>query len=487
MQCKFCGSENRDGAAFCSACGKRIDGKINCPSCGTANDEKAVYCYACGERLDGKHTCPACGAILPDGAVYCSACGYSTEQPTARAKKPLAFWLELSGGIALLASAAFALIFLFCLGLTSSITSSDLAASGRDEIILYDFFSEYYEEIRLALQNIEQNGEFLAFPLYFNAALGTLIGAGSLLAIPVCIAFAAVRFARFARGAKGNTDYFTPAAAAYAIFLCGACALLALFAGRAEGTEGKVTVALNGATLAGVILGGISFGAGCGLRLAARGRALLTRETIAKGVAAAIGSLFIVIILVFTTQGTIGIKAAERTNANIMSYMAIAGGIFLSRMQPSYTVGTVITQDSSRVPAPFDLLAESLFAVLFQLAVIALAVSLLVLLWKSLMKERKPSDTAGGEPLITVAAFLLACAVGALVASMLFGDAFVEYAAPSATADSTVTLTYTAPIFTLVFSALLLAAVITGVVLSRPIGRKDKPAEYRVPKDDPAP
>ncbi len=511
MICKFCNAENPDGAAFCSACGKRIDGKIVCPKCGSANNENAVYCYICGERIDGKRACPECGEVLPDGARFCPVCGHSSgqiiaesaqtvaktnaplshsqydadpheetlcgseyghlsqvpsiPQTTVKPNKSLSHWLNLSGGIALLASATFALIFIFCLGLTSVVSSSELLGSSRSQTIIYDFFSKIYEQISLSLQDITTGGEYLAFPLYFSAAIGTLIAAGSLVSIPVCVVLAAVRFARSVRGTKGNTDYFAPAAAAYAVFLCSACVLLALYAGHSTGTESSTSVTMNDASLAGVILGGIFFGAGCGLRIVAKGKSLLTRNMIKNGIVAAVGSVFSIIILSFATQGALGVSSTGAA-ANIMSYMSLAGMGYISKIQAA-TTGTFVA-------APSNALAASVFAVIFQLAVIALTVCLLILLWKSLAEERAPSAVPREKNRLIAAAFLLACAVGALAASILFGDFFVKYME----LDSAVKLTYTAPIVTLVFSVLLFTAVIVDAVLLL------RPNEREIPHTD---
>lgn len=479
MVCKFCNAENPDGAAFCSACGKRIDGKIICPKCGTANEEGAAYCYHCGERIDGKRPCPECGAALPEGAHFCPVCGHSSGQIIAESapaadkpKKPLSHWLNLSGGVALLASAAFALIFIFCLGLTSVVSSSE-PLSSRSQLVIYDFFSEGYKQISRALQDITTGGEYLAFSLYFNTAIGTLIAAGSLVSIPVCVALAAVRFARSVRGREGNTDYFAPAAAAYAVFLCSACVLLALYAGHSTGTESSTSVTMNDATLAGVILGGIFFGAGCGLRIAAKGKTLLNRRTATHGIIVIAGSVFSVIVLAFATQGALGVSSTGAA-ANIMSYMSLAGMSYISKIQAA-TTGTFVA-------APSNALAASVFAVIFQLAVIALTVCLLILLWKSLTEEQALSAAPRGKARLIVAGFLLACAVDALAASILFGDLFVKYMGLDSAA---VRMTYTAPIVTLVFSALLFAAAITDAVLPmRPNGRESPPADQEQIESD---
>lgn len=80
--CKFCGTENRDDAPACSACGAP-EFKHKCANCGTVFD-KGNYCPTCGVRAGAvpKH-CPNCGATYFSAA--CPDCGYTP----ARARAPI--------------------------------------------------------------------------------------------------------------------------------------------------------------------------------------------------------------------------------------------------------------------------------------------------------------------------------------------------------------------------------------------------------------
>src|SRR5262249_55493085 len=65
MLCTSCGTENRDGAKFCDACGTALPWA--CPSCGTANRPGANFCNECGASLTGQPSAPrpAQAALLP--------------------------------------------------------------------------------------------------------------------------------------------------------------------------------------------------------------------------------------------------------------------------------------------------------------------------------------------------------------------------------------------------------------------------------------
>jgi len=51
MRCSNCGSDNREGANFCNACGTALGNK--CAACGTLNQPGAKFCDECGAALTG--------------------------------------------------------------------------------------------------------------------------------------------------------------------------------------------------------------------------------------------------------------------------------------------------------------------------------------------------------------------------------------------------------------------------------------------------
>ncbi len=52
FHCPHCGTVNKDGASFCSSCGKPLDIKKVCFNCYELNDPRAVVCSHCGTHLD---------------------------------------------------------------------------------------------------------------------------------------------------------------------------------------------------------------------------------------------------------------------------------------------------------------------------------------------------------------------------------------------------------------------------------------------------
>ena len=110
MFCRQCGSELKEGAAFCSKCGYKVvnqaDEKIEisppvigtvCSKCGAPLKEGAAFCNACGAstapavEMPGQAAvslenstpkvsslCSKCGAPLKEDTAFCNACGAST-------------------------------------------------------------------------------------------------------------------------------------------------------------------------------------------------------------------------------------------------------------------------------------------------------------------------------------------------------------------------------------------------------------------------
>ncbi len=453
MICKFCGAEVSDGATYCMGCGKRIDGKIVCKRCGTENPETAAYCTKCGNRIDGKHTCPSCGAVLEAGARFCPDCGHVLVKQEAE-KSRVSSRLELSGAICVLAAAAFALIFVFCLGLVTNVStaSSSQSAPTQTAMYLYDYFGKIYRNVREAVKALGDNTEYVAYSYYFRFALGTLVSAGVLIAVPVCAAIAGVRFARYLRGKTEKADYFTPSAAAFALLLCGACALLALNYASSSAEGAVYSVTWNGATIAGVVLSGVSLLAGCALLLAAQGRMLAGK--IAKIVLAAVGTALAVVVLAVTACGALSSGASGyTTSGNVLAHMLTLGMQYISAAS-QYGVSFTVTPAGAAVVAAISVCA--------QLTVIALTGVLLVRLWKNLFGEKRRS-------LLAVSIPLFVCALLYLVMNAVFANLYANWMTYYFSANAMTgnfALSYVTPIVTLVFAALLFAVSIVDTVFA---------------------
>src|SRR5262245_41531279 len=88
MRCASCGFDNREGMAFCTECGIRL--QPSCPSCGFENTVQAKFCGKCGTPL------AAAGQSLPvknrkrQGTTTTKRAKRPTATPTAAKSRPAA-------------------------------------------------------------------------------------------------------------------------------------------------------------------------------------------------------------------------------------------------------------------------------------------------------------------------------------------------------------------------------------------------------------
>ena len=52
MQCRSCGTDNREGRKFCSQCASSLSSEILCSACGAANDPGDKFCGECARALE---------------------------------------------------------------------------------------------------------------------------------------------------------------------------------------------------------------------------------------------------------------------------------------------------------------------------------------------------------------------------------------------------------------------------------------------------
>ena len=55
--------------------GGEVGDGVVCPTCGPRPEAKAAFCSSCGRSLNGAGACTGCGAPLAPGARFCGNCG----------------------------------------------------------------------------------------------------------------------------------------------------------------------------------------------------------------------------------------------------------------------------------------------------------------------------------------------------------------------------------------------------------------------------
>lgn len=439
-----------------------------CKSCGTDNPEEARFCYACGKRLDGKKQCPACGKLLNEEARFCMYCGAPVDpaaqsapvQPAAQpapaesaaqsapVKKTSVFTvLAICGGACVMASVLFTAIFMFCVGFNVSNGRASESAG-----MMYDFFYDVYDSIKLIVGAFEKDTEPLSVSLYCAAGICTAFAVLGIVSVLSFGTLAAVFFALEMKDGK-KRPYLKLAAAAYASFLVSACAMLVYSQPINSLTMFDLTVALNEATVAGIALGAVFLAAGCGLLLASKGRELGRFPVIFRSAAALLCAVLITVVFAFAGQG----QLAWKFTADNTTYSVTGTPITLSSL-----MGVLYIQDIS-LDAPVGELAVAACAAAAHLVLLGLVGAQLV----------RNLGIVGGEKTrsgLILSSAAVATATLNLILVVVFSSMFEQYMFGSAEASSS--YGYGTAIVELVLCALLFGATLAAQIVCK---QKDAP------------
>lgn len=256
MNCPFCQTENPDSAVYCKHCGKPMSGMLPCPTCGEEVPADGTFCIHCGARLA---PAPAAAVTMPAAQSQKTDAARS-EQGTPKLWQQI---LTYVGGACAVFAALCALIFTFCLGCSvdGGALTELLDLRGTD---LYYYFGDAYTDLSEAL--IEPMPELYAISLYICTIFGTLLSAAAIITVPVLFIVTLVRYIRSFSG-KAKKSATGMAAKTYFVFLAFALLFLGLHAATmyiASAANASVDInynislSLNGASTAGIVLGAIA-------------------------------------------------------------------------------------------------------------------------------------------------------------------------------------------------------------------------------------
>lgn len=306
---------------------------MQCKCCATENPDDAVFCKACGKRLDGTSVCPECAMTIPADSAFCPYCGVkqnvsvagmrrdvssASETAVAADKKPLNAG-GLLGCISAWAAAALSMVSLIFVFLTGVVMTRSGIERDRTSENIYYYFGDAYRDADKLLQALTGGNGYTGFSetcLKVCAGLGTVISVLTLIAVctfsVTCLVLSARRLA-----GKSDRTGGAFAVAAYLSYVVGAVLLLSL--NNCEATYYSavgylsVKVALNGATVAGIVLGAVCAAAYTGCAIARRGKKLSGQQSVMRLILCAAGAAVSVVIVILCARPALGVNADDMT------------------------------------------------------------------------------------------------------------------------------------------------------------------------------
>ena len=465
MICKFCETENPDGATYCKQCGKRIDGIRLCKACGHANGDDASFCNACGARLVDE---PVSAPVLEEAAAA------DNRGTAAKAKYDWRKIVTLCGGISAIVGVFFALLFTFFVGLTtnvSGVTSSVSAGLGLvdDKANFWYFFKDAYTDIADNLEGLKLYTTSEAYYLlseYLPVAIGTLIAAATLVGVTVLSILAAVRFGRKLAG-KSDKDYMGLCIAAVMVYVLGTLLFLALmnttvnytYTGSSNPASYSASIVPNAATTAGLVLSLLFLALALGCRVAVKGKELLQKNTLVP-ICLTLGGIVLASVLLSLAANVCCEMIYSRTG--MKSGMGLSPWYLLSSAAEKYRVElfeyyTDNNNYFAPLKAPVGVTVTAILTGVLQLAFVVLAAMALLRRMQTLSDGTHKSG-------LGLAISIMVIAVAYLALTLVAVDQYFSYMEIT---ESSYHAAYAAPITALVFAVLYLALSITHTVLRK--------------------
>ena len=271
MECKYCRTENIEGAVFCSQCGTRIDGKKACKSCGKLNAETNVYCNYCGIRLDGKTICRSCGTAYT--GHFCPKCGLKHAESAATAAVPTAAprGTAINGAVRRPAAAqtlrtiqtsllfgaiVLMLLFSFFIGISVSPDGKNWASIG-----VFGFLIDCWDDFTLLFEKLAETFELVIYPeayfaIYFPFICIAIAYAANFIVNIVYATLATVQYAKnIGRNDVSLKKYLIPPVVSTLVALVLPKILMFNASANSGGLESETLfVALNAAATAEIVL-----------------------------------------------------------------------------------------------------------------------------------------------------------------------------------------------------------------------------------------
>ena len=356
MRCANCGKDNPEGAVFCSECGRRLDGMRQCPACGKLIAEGSKFCSFCGMNIAPVQQ----AAQVPVQQVAQNPVQQAAQPVVRQAQPPVqnmgggvqqaampaqqGMWgapyagapygvpviqkmtpervrqiLKLVADGLAAAVALMALLFVFLIGgAVSGYSNAGYTIDDIQELYLplsggewniFSCFGDLYSDMQ-KFAELYGKSSFAMYAYNTNAALLIVLAALTLVGTAGCFAFTAIRYARVLLK-KSEKGVFVPAMATFIVFVAGVTALNAFIvqsfysAVKDYSTPAITQFAsdANGATVAGIVLGGIALASSFVTELVRGGRKSVNIAGLVTGLAAAVRAF---VLLALLTSGVSG-------------------------------------------------------------------------------------------------------------------------------------------------------------------------------------
>ena len=355
MKCVFCGTDNPDGALFCKKCGKRQDGMATCPSCGKDTPADGDFCIYCGADLKAAAASAAglnksasnsagsgevgayTAANIPEGAN--SAHGYGTADESAHEAAAADYAvgegrttavaaavkraLKVAAEAFTVLSALIGFIFVFFIGNDVSAGVSGVTAGLGGGYNIFYFFGDAYKNIEAMLESYGVGYQNFVNYSYITAAVaGTVCSALALAATVILFIATAVRYVRklLKHMQKSATGL---AAATFFSYVFGVALFMMCVGGCTKMEGGNVVVTVNGATVAGLVLGGLFIVASAASAVVYGINKSNAKQVALNGVTGAVAAVFAVIIAGVAANGMFGMTGNTGYGENLHATLGI--------------------------------------------------------------------------------------------------------------------------------------------------------------------
>lgn len=416
MICKNCGCENPDEFTFCQNCGKRLDGKRICPSCGEKIDEEAKFCGFCGANLE---------IVNSETAATQAVAAKESKIPDNTKVKNI---IDLSGLVLVLFAAFVGLLFTFFIGVT---------AAGVTRANIYQYFGKAYEQYKDVV--IDESNIFQVTISIIPDIFGTVVSAAAIIGTLILAILTSVEVYKKYAQKQENTKIVKYATQTYIWFAAAATLFLALHAVSSEVSNVLAQVKFNGATLAGLILGGIAIGGYYCCKIVNNLREYKNSKCLISSVIAMVVAVLAIVVTAYVASPVIKVAISQTP-------------------QYEYTMGYFIislplSRYCSETAEYIKIIASCVSGYLSQIIIVIMAIIVLVKAANAVCGEGK------GNKLPIFAAICFVFAIANLVCAVMLGNMYKEV-------DSGYVLGYGMPIAVIVISAIALAGSISYKVLS---------------------